>query len=106
MIEAVRGNKGITALLVVGALATIGGLIVTWVARPVDTIVVISKGPIPTLPVNTYTQYTQAGTSMPVIPVADYSGMWIGIVIGVIGVALLLTGVVLAARRARSAHGA
>lgn len=106
MIEAVRGNKGITAFLVVGALATIGGLIVTWVARPVDTIVVISKGPIPTLPVNTYAQYTDAGTSTPAIPVADYSGMWVGIVVGVIGVALLLTGIVLAVRRARNAHGA
>ncbi|WP_426519596.1 hypothetical protein ACPPVQ_05920 [Diaminobutyricibacter sp. McL0618] len=83
-----RRRPYVVVLLAVGALAVIGGVIWALTAKAVKT---VFSGPLPTLPVYTNAQFTQH-TESSLVP--DYTGVWIGLLVAVIGVTILLAGVV------------
>ncbi|MFF1633270.1 hypothetical protein [Leifsonia sp. NPDC058248] len=92
-----RRNRSVLLLLVVGALVTIGGVVGGLLARAsIDRALSAASG-VPTLPVFTYTQYTQAHPFLP-----DLTGLWIGSFVAVLGVAILLAGVVVATMKPRA----
>jgi hypothetical protein len=90
-----RRNPYVVVLLAVGALAAIGGLIWGLAAKASAEHTVLGASSMPTLPVHVYTQYTQR------FIVPDYMGLWIGLVVAVLGVMILLAGVVVAFTKPR-----
>ncbi len=91
-----RRNRSVVLLLVIGALVTIGGVVGGLVAQAsVDRALSAASGPH-TLPVFTYTQYTQPHPFLP-----ELTGLWIGNFVAVLGVAILLAGVVVATTKPR-----
>jgi hypothetical protein len=92
-----RRNLYGVVLLTVGALAAIGGVIWGLAAKASADNAVFGASSMPTLPVHVYTQYTQRSF------VPDYMGLWIGLLVAALGVAILLAGVVVAFAKPRMA---
>jgi hypothetical protein len=84
-------------LLGAGALATAVGVVWAFAAIEAAGRSVSDSGPMMTLPVNVYTQYTQRS----IVP--DYTGLWLALVLAGIGVLVLLAGAVAAFVRPRPA---
>ncbi len=83
-------------LLGAGALATAVGVV--WAFAAIEAAGrAMASGPMMTLPVNVYTQYTQRS----IMP--DYTGLWLALVVAGIGVLVLLAGAVAAFVRPRPA---
>ena len=82
----------LTVLLGVGSLAVIAGVIWGAVAKAAVDQIVVGPSAIPTLPVHVYAQYTQRFVA------PDYSGLWAGGALAVLGLALLLAGLVVLLR--------
>ena len=89
----------VVVLLAVGALAVIGGVI--WALTAKASANTVFSAPMPTLPVYTYTQYTQHTQHFSIVP--DYTGLWIGSLVAVIGLIILLAGVIVAFTKPRLA---
>jgi hypothetical protein len=85
-------NPYVVLLLAVGALTAIGGVIAGLAAKASADHALAVGSSLPTLPVHTYTQYV----SHSIAP--DYTGLWIGILVAVIGVVILLAGVAAATK--------
>jgi hypothetical protein len=92
-----RRNPYVVVLLAVGALAAIAGLIWGLAAKASADHTALGASSMPTLPVHVYTQYTQH------FIVPDYMGLWIGLLVAVLGVIILLAGVVVAITKPRLA---
>jgi hypothetical protein len=92
-----RRNPYVVVLLAVGALAVIGGLIWGLAAKASAEHTVLGTSSMPTLPVHVYAQYTQR------FIVPDYMGLWIGLLVAVLGAIILLAGVVVAFTKPRKA---
>lgn len=90
-----RNPYVVVVLLAVGALAAIGGLVWGLAAKASAEHTVLGASSMPTLPVHVYTQYTQR------FIVPDYMGLWIGLLVAVLGVMILLAGVVFAFTKPR-----
>ncbi len=84
-------------LIGAGALATVVGVVWGLIAFESAQQSTTLSGPMPTLPVNTYAQYTQH----PVVP--DYTGLWLGLIVAGVGALVLLAGAVAAFARPRTA---
>ncbi|MBN9632406.1 MAG: hypothetical protein J0I18_17670 [Actinobacteria bacterium] len=83
-------------LLGAGGLATVVG--VAWAFAAIDAAGrSVASGPMMTLPVNVYTQYTQRS----IVP--DYTGLWLALGVAGIGALVLLAGAVVAFVRPRPA---
>lgn len=83
-------------LLGAGGLATAVGVV--WAFAAIEAAGrAVASGPMMTLPVNVYTQYTQRS----IVP--DYTGLWLALVVAGIGVLVLLAGAVAAFVRPRPA---
>ena len=94
-----RNRSVVLLLLVVGALMTIGGVVGGLVAKAsVDRALSVASGPLRTLPVFTYTQYTQGSQSF----LPELTGPWIGSLVAVLGVAILLAAVAVATTKRRT----
>jgi hypothetical protein len=92
-----RRNPYVVVLLTVGALTAIGGVIWGLTAKASADHAVLGASSMPTLPVHAYTEYTQHFIA------PDYMGLWIGLLVAVLGLIILLAGVVVAFTRPRMA---
>jgi hypothetical protein len=92
-----RRNAYVVVLLTGGALAAIGGAIWGLAAKTSADHAVLGASSMPTLPVHAYTQYTQH------FIVPDYMGLWIGLLVAVLGVVIVLAGVVVVFTKPRMA---
>lgn len=81
-------------LLTLGALAILGGIIWVLIAQGSADHATSSASSIGVLPVHVYAQYTQR-------VVHDYSALWIGAFVAVVGVLLVVAGVIVASARPR-----
>ncbi len=90
-----RRNPYVVVLLAVGGLATIGGLIWGLAAKASADHALLMASSLPTLPVHTFTQYTSHAI------VLDYTGLWTGILVAILGVIILLAGVIVASTKRR-----
>ncbi|WP_345764679.1 hypothetical protein [Diaminobutyricibacter sp. McL0608] len=87
-------NLSVVLLLAFGALTAIGGVIGALAAKAAADHALFAASGLRTLPVYTYTQFTQAVPSI----APELAGMWVGSVVAVLGVAVLLAGVIVATR--------
>lgn len=90
-------SRVIVLLLGAGALAIIVGEGWYLTAKAAVAHAAQSAMVVRTLPVHTYTQYTQRG------PGFDTSGLWTGLAIAGVGIAVLLAAAVVAVTRSRAA---
>lgn len=88
-------KRTLVALLVLGATAVAGGVLIALVTT--SSTEQASSGSMPTLPVHVYVQYTQR------LLAPDYTGLAIGITVAAVGALLLLAGALLTLIRARTA---
>ncbi|MCI0156648.1 hypothetical protein KNO15_08055 [Leifsonia shinshuensis] len=85
-------------LLGIGGLVTVVGVVWAFAAIEAAGRSAAGSGPMMTLPVGVYTQYTQRS----IVP--DYTGLWLALIVTVIGALVLLAGAVTAfVRRPRPA---
>jgi hypothetical protein len=92
---AFRRNPYVVVLLAVGALMAIGGLIWGLAAKASADHALFTAFSMHTLPVHAFTQYTQRSV------VLDYTGLWTGILVAILGVIILVAGVVVAFAKRR-----
>lgn len=90
-------SRAIVLLLGAGVLAIIVGEGWYLTAKAAVAHAAQSAMVVRTLPVHTYTQYTQRG------PMVDTSGLWTGLAIAGVGIAVLLAAAVVAVTRSRAA---
>ncbi|SDH11237.1 hypothetical protein SAMN04515691_3238 [Leifsonia sp. 98AMF] len=83
----------LVVLLLVGALATVVGEGWFLTAKAAVANSAQRSNSLPTLPVHVYAQYTQH------LPAVDTSGLWTGLLIAGLGIAVLLAAAVVAIRR-------
>jgi hypothetical protein len=92
-----RRRLSVLLLLAAGGIAAVAGVVWVLIAKASLDDAARAASTIPTLPVFTYTQYTQHAVT------PDYTGVVLGAIVFVLGVALLLAGALGSARRARAA---
>lgn len=84
-------------LIAAGALVTIGGLAFWAVSKAAADHALQAATGLRTLPVDTFTQYTQHPVAL------DYAGLWTGALAVILGAAVLMTGLIVAAQHRRPA---
>jgi len=87
-------RPSVVTLLTVGALAIVGGIIWVLIAQGSADHATTSASSVGVLPVHVYAQYTQR-------VVHDYSALWMGALVAIVGVLLVVAGVIVAAARRR-----
>jgi len=85
-----RRNPYVVLLLAVGALAVITGAARALTANL--SVSTVFKGPLATLPVHAYAQYSNFSQHSKSLIVPDYSSYWIGVLVAVVGVIMFLAG--------------
>ena len=93
-VDAPLRRPSVVTLLAVGALAILGGLVWELIARGSAENAALPVSSMPVLPVHVYAQYTQR-------VVHDYSALWMGALVAIVGVLLVVAGVIVASTRAR-----
>ena len=78
------------AILVAGAVAMVAGAMRSFVAAVAAARSSMSSGALPVLPVHVYRQYTQSGLG------PDYTQVWIGLGIAIVGLLAVVAGCVVA----------
>jgi hypothetical protein len=102
--ESTRRKSVVVLLVGLGAVAVVAGVITALVAKAsINRVSTVFSGPIPTLPVHTYAQYSQHTyaqyTQHFVAP--DYTS--VSIVLAAVGTIALVWGLVVAFHRPRAA---
>jgi hypothetical protein len=92
-----RRNPYVVPLLALGVATAIGGVIGGLVAKAFADHAPLATSSMMTLPVYTYTQYTERSIG------PDYTGLGIGILVAVLGVIILSAGVIVAFTKPRVA---
>ncbi|WP_426520173.1 hypothetical protein ACPPVQ_07450 [Diaminobutyricibacter sp. McL0618] len=90
-----RRDRYVSLLLAVGVLMVLGGVVGGLAAKASADHPWSMGSSMPTLPIFVYTQYTQA--THPIVP--DYTGLWIGIGVAVLGAIILAAGVIVASTK-------
>ncbi|ARC56983.1 hypothetical protein AS850_07835 [Frondihabitans sp. 762G35] len=93
-----RRKPIVVLLLAVGVVALVVGVMIALVSKAsIDRASTVFSGPLPTLPVHTYAQYTQHFVA------PDYTSVGVGIVLAAVGAIALVVGTVVASSRSRKA---
>lgn len=91
-----RHRRSSVWLIALGALVAISGIAWAITAKVAADDSSLGSTVMHTLPVHAYTQYTQVAH-------ADYTGLWIGVSIAIIGLVLAFLGLVSARQRLATA---
>lgn len=92
-----RWNPYAVALMAVGVAVVVADAIWTLVSNASAGNVVFHASSMPTLPVHSFVQYTQHFVG------PDYTGLWIGPLVAVLGLIILIAGIIVAVTRRRIA---
>jgi hypothetical protein len=95
-----RRNPYVVWLLAVGVLMVVGGLIGALVAKTSADHALLADSSPRALRTMTYSGYLFPGAHA-IVP--DYAGLWIGIIVAVLGVIAVLAGIIVASARRRVA---